>query len=264
MGGYERDPAPWGLDGIPRRLQREAARRGLAALRAAAGERGPARAGARGDGGRPPHQRAGGVHARRRVHPRARPTCAASGSPPASARTASRAPAGWGGSSPSGSSRACPASTSGRWTAAASATRYRSQAYTLARTVEVYSTYYDVKYPGHEREAGRPLRTSPTYGRLQELGAAFGEKSGWERPNWFEPNAADGDESLRPRGWAGRLWSAGDRRRAPRDARGGRALRRDELRQDRGLGRRAPRTSSSTSATTASRGTSARSRTRRC
>jgi glycine cleavage system aminomethyltransferase T/glycine/D-amino acid oxidase-like deaminating enzyme len=84
---------------------------------------------------------------------------------------------------------------------------YAAREYTLARTIEVYSTYYDVKYPGHEREAGRPLRLSPTYPRLQELGAAFGEKSGWERPNWFEPNAAGGDESLRPRGWAGRLWS---------------------------------------------------------
>jgi 4-methylaminobutanoate oxidase (formaldehyde-forming) len=39
------------------------------------------------------------------------------------------------------------------------------------------------------------------------LGAAFGEKSGWERPNWFEPNAAQGDEALRPRGWAGQHWS---------------------------------------------------------
>ena len=84
---------------------------------------------------------------------------------------------------------------------------YRSRGYTLARTLEVYETYYDVKYPGHERQAGRPLRLSPTYARLAELGAAFGEKSGWERPNWFEPNAARGDESLRPRGWAGRLWS---------------------------------------------------------
>ena len=86
-------------------------------------------------------------------------------------------------------------------------TAYRTREYTLARTIEVYSTYYDVKYPGHERQAGRPLRTSPTYPRLEELGAAFGEKSGWERPNWFEPNTARGDESLRPRGWAGRLWS---------------------------------------------------------
>ena len=85
--------------------------------------------------------------------------------------------------------------------------QYRSRSYTLARTLEVYETYYDVKYPGHERQAGRPLRLSPTYARLAELGAAFGEKSGWERPNWFEPNAARGDESLRPRGWAGRLWS---------------------------------------------------------
>jgi glycine cleavage system aminomethyltransferase T/glycine/D-amino acid oxidase-like deaminating enzyme len=84
---------------------------------------------------------------------------------------------------------------------------YRSPAYTLARTKEIYETYYDVKYPGHERSAGRPLRVSPAYARLQELGAAFGEKSGWERANWFEPNAARGDESLRPRGWAGKLWS---------------------------------------------------------
>jgi len=86
---------------------------------------------------------------------------------------------------------------------------YRSRDYTLARTVEIYSTYYDVKYPGHERDAGRPLRLSPVYPRLAELGAAFGEKSGWERANWFEPNADAGDESLRPRGWAGRLWSPG-------------------------------------------------------
>src|SRR5690242_2173250 len=84
---------------------------------------------------------------------------------------------------------------------------YTSRDYTLARTREVYSTYYDVKCPGHERAAGRPLRLSPIYPRLAELGAAFGEKSGWERANWFEPNGTRGDESLRPRGWAGRLWA---------------------------------------------------------
>jgi glycine cleavage system aminomethyltransferase T/glycine/D-amino acid oxidase-like deaminating enzyme len=97
---------------------------------------------------------------------------------------------------------------------------YRSREYTLARTTEVYSTYYDVKYPGHERRAGRPLRVSPTYQRLQELGAVFGEKSGWERANWFEPNAAAGDETLRPRGWAGRHWSPaiGAEHRACREA----------------------------------------------
>jgi glycine cleavage system aminomethyltransferase T/glycine/D-amino acid oxidase-like deaminating enzyme len=84
---------------------------------------------------------------------------------------------------------------------------YRSPEYTLVRTREVYETYYDVKYPGHERAAGRPLRLSPAYPRLQALAGSFGEKSGWERANWFERNASDGDESLRPRGWAGKLWS---------------------------------------------------------
>src|SRR5262249_25395628 len=39
------------------------------------------------------------------------------------------------------------------------------------------------------------------------LGASWGEKSGWERANWFESNAVHGDPSLRPRGWAGEVWS---------------------------------------------------------
>jgi 4-methylaminobutanoate oxidase (formaldehyde-forming) len=92
--------------------------------------------------------------------------------------------------------------------------QYRSRAYTLARSHENYATYYDIHYPNEERQAGRPLRLSPAYARLRDLGAAFGEKSSWERPNWFEPNAdgagvADGAvlEGLRPRGWAGQHWS---------------------------------------------------------
>jgi glycine cleavage system aminomethyltransferase T/glycine/D-amino acid oxidase-like deaminating enzyme len=84
---------------------------------------------------------------------------------------------------------------------------YRSPSYTLKRTREVYETYYDIKYPGHERTAGRPLRVSSAYGWHRDHGAAFGEKSGWERVNWYEANAPAGDEALRPRGWAGQLWS---------------------------------------------------------
>ena len=85
--------------------------------------------------------------------------------------------------------------------------QYGSRSYTLARSHENYATYYDIHYPNEERESARPLRLSPTYARLVELECSFGEKSGWERPNWFESNAAAGDESLRPRGWAGRHWS---------------------------------------------------------
>ena len=85
--------------------------------------------------------------------------------------------------------------------------QYRSRSLTLARTTEVYATYYDIHYPNEERRAGRPLRVSPAYSSLVALRAAFGEKSMWERPNWFEVNEASGHPELRPRGWAGEHWS---------------------------------------------------------
>jgi glycine cleavage system aminomethyltransferase T/glycine/D-amino acid oxidase-like deaminating enzyme len=85
--------------------------------------------------------------------------------------------------------------------------QYRSPAYTLKRTREVYETYYDIRYPGHERQAGRPLRVSSAYAWHADHDAAFGEKSGWERVNWYESNAGAGDQAPRPRGWAGMHWS---------------------------------------------------------
>jgi glycine cleavage system T protein len=84
---------------------------------------------------------------------------------------------------------------------------YRSRSYTLKRTKEIYSTYYDIHYPNEERSAGRGLRIPPTYERLKSLNVSWGEKSGWERPNWFDINADDEHERWRPRGWAGRHWS---------------------------------------------------------
>ncbi len=88
--------------------------------------------------------------------------------------------------------------------------QYRSPSYALKRTKEVYETYYDIRYPGHERQAGRPLRVSSAYGWHVDHDAAFGEKSGWERVNWYESNAElipPTHEALRPRGWAGMHWS---------------------------------------------------------
>jgi glycine cleavage system aminomethyltransferase T/glycine/D-amino acid oxidase-like deaminating enzyme len=98
--------------------------------------------------------------------------------------------------------------------------QYRSPAYTHARIEETYETYYDIRYPNHEREAGRPLRLSPANAWHREHEASFGEKSGWERVNWYERNAAAGDEALRPRGWAGQHWSPaiGAEHRATREA----------------------------------------------
>jgi 4-methylaminobutanoate oxidase (formaldehyde-forming) len=82
-----------------------------------------------------------------------------------------------------------------------------SPSYTLKRAKEVYETYYDIRYPGHERRAGRPLRVSSAYSWHAAHDAAFGEKSGWERVNWYAANEAAGDPDLRPRGWAGMHWS---------------------------------------------------------
>jgi glycine cleavage system aminomethyltransferase T/glycine/D-amino acid oxidase-like deaminating enzyme len=85
--------------------------------------------------------------------------------------------------------------------------QYGSPSYTLARVTENYESYYDIKYPGHERTSGRPLRVSPAYAAHLADDAYFGEKSGWERVNYYRSNEAGGDESKRPLGWAGKLWS---------------------------------------------------------
>ena len=54
-----------------------------------------------------------------------------------------------------------------------------------ARTVEAYGRHYSISWPGEEHESARPLRRSPLYAALKADGAVFGEKLGWERPNWF-------------------------------------------------------------------------------
>lgn len=84
---------------------------------------------------------------------------------------------------------------------------YASQVYTLARTVETYAKYYDIHYPNEERQSARPLRLSPAYHRLKELGAVFGEKTGWERPNWFAPHEQQASHGHEPRVWARHHWS---------------------------------------------------------
>ena len=97
--------------------------------------------------------------------------------------------------------------------------QYNSPSYTLKRTLENYQTYYDIRYPGDERLAGRPLRRSPVYGWHEAHGAVFGEKSGWERVNFYRSNEAAGDPALRPNGWAGQNFSpaVGAEHRATRE-----------------------------------------------
>ena len=62
----------------------------------------------------------------------------------------------------------------------------RDKAFRVEQCREVIRYYYHLRYPNDENEWGRPLRTSPLYERLKELGAVFGLKNGWERVNYFD------------------------------------------------------------------------------
>jgi sarcosine dehydrogenase len=64
-----------------------------------------------------------------------------------------------------------------------------------ARTLEAYGKHYTIAWPSEEHESGRPCRRSPLYAQLRDAGACFGEKLGWERPNWFADRAA-GEEPV--------------------------------------------------------------------
>ncbi len=62
---------------------------------------------------------------------------------------------------------------------------HQDVAWVRARTLEAYGKHYTIAWPHEEHASGRPLRRSPLYERLAAQGAVFGEKLGWERPNWF-------------------------------------------------------------------------------
>jgi len=53
------------------------------------------------------------------------------------------------------------------------------------RAVESYGRYYHIAWPNYEPDAGRGARRSPLYAMLAKAGAVYGNKFGWERPNWF-------------------------------------------------------------------------------
>ena len=235
VGGYERNPDPWCLDGdIPPTFNNtlldpdwdrflpltEAGQQVVPALVDADVH--------------PAHQRARSVHARRRVHPRRergrrvlrrrrllrprhrRRRRRRQGDGRVDRRAASRR---W---------------TCGRWTSAASDRSTVSRGYCLARTDEIYSTYYDIVYPNHERHAGRPLKTPPAYARHHRARRRVRREERLGARQLVPQQRGPGARAP-PAAWlGGRALVDGDRHRASRDPIGRRAVRRVELRQDRG------------------------------
>jgi 4-methylaminobutanoate oxidase (formaldehyde-forming) len=92
----------------------------------------------------------------------------------------------------------------------------------LAR--ETYRYYYLLRYPFDHDELGRPKRVSPLHGRLQEAGAVFQAKHGWERVERCEPGQPwrrAGPEQ-RAFGWTRPPWldRVGEEHRAVREGAG--------------------------------------------
>jgi len=80
---------------------------------------------------------------------------------------------------------------------------YVSKDYLIAKNEETYAHVFVIHYPDEERPAGRPLRQAPCYERMRDKGAVFGQKFGWERPNFFATDgmAQEDDWSFRRSKW---------------------------------------------------------------
>ncbi|MEA2275138.1 MAG: hypothetical protein QOC78_98 [Solirubrobacteraceae bacterium] len=81
---------------------------------------------------------------------------------------------------------------------------YRDTAFAQECAREAYRYYYRLRYPLDSSQAGRGRRLSPLHVRLEELGAVFGAKNGWERADHFEPGRRwrRAGEDQRAFGWS--------------------------------------------------------------
>ena len=68
---------------------------------------------------------------------------------------------------------------------------------------ECYKYYYHTHYPHDESNVMRPRRVSALHYRMQDLGAVFGVKNGWERVNYFEPGKPWRRDAEEQREWGG-------------------------------------------------------------
>ena len=89
-----------------------------------------------------------------------------------------------------------------------------SRAFVKNRAAEGFQKIYGIIHPFEQWQSSRELRTSPFYGRQDELDANFFEAAGWERPQWYESNRdllssyrGELAHLMRPNEWDSRWWS---------------------------------------------------------
>jgi glycine cleavage system aminomethyltransferase T/glycine/D-amino acid oxidase-like deaminating enzyme len=88
----------------------------------------------------------------------------------------------------------------------------RTEQHIRARCAEHYNKTYGIVHPREQWASERGMRRSPFFPREEALGAVFFDARGWERPQWFESNAALFDRFPqanvpRPHEWDARWWS---------------------------------------------------------
>jgi len=83
--------------------------------------------------------------------------------------------------------------------------RWATQDFAAARIAELYENQYAAPYPHRVWQAGRPVGKSPLHDTLAAKGAVHAQMGGWERPIWFQTEAArdDGHLSFRHEAWHG-------------------------------------------------------------
>ena len=78
-----------------------------------------------------------------------------------------------------------------------------SKNFAKIKNEEAYEHVFINHYPMEERGLGRPAKAPPCYDRLDQAGAVWGARFGWERPNWFAPAGVErkDDYSYRRSNW---------------------------------------------------------------
>ena len=69
---------------------------------------------------------------------------------------------------------------------------YATKSFLKEKNEEAYANVFTVHYPDEEREAARPLRTTPCHDRLRPWVRSLA--SGWERANWLPRKAASNED----------------------------------------------------------------------
>ncbi|HEV2216370.1 MAG TPA: FAD-dependent oxidoreductase [Candidatus Dormibacteraeota bacterium] len=88
----------------------------------------------------------------------------------------------------------------------------KTRAHVRARAAEGFNKTYGIVHPAEQWASNRNVRLAPFHQRERELQAFFFEAAGWERPFWYESNAALLDEfgdriTRRTAEWESRWWS---------------------------------------------------------